>query len=41
MMPLGKSTPKQLKMGLLHKALSEVMGLLYGCKCTCFGVCES
>lgn len=31
MMRLGQSTLRKLKMGLLHRAISEVMGPLYWC----------
>lgn len=39
-MPLGHSTQRQLKTGLPHETMSEVMWLLYGCGSTSFEVSE-
>lgn len=37
-MPLQPSTLRLFKLGLLHEALFEVMGLLYGCESSNFDV---
>lgn len=41
MIRFEQDTLRWLKMGLLHEAISEEMGSLYGCGSTCFDVNES
>lgn len=41
MVPLGQSTMRQLKIGLLHDAISEVLQPPYGARRTSFEVCKS
>lgn len=40
-MPLGRSTMTPFSKLLLHQALFEAMGPLYGCRNMRFGMCES